>query len=199
MLKLDAVNDLLDAINLPAATALGSNPDATAAEAKLDRVSEEVQGTGWNTNTDVGITITPDINGYITFPSNLLVADLGNYNAGFRHTSVRKHPTTGAWQLYDLRHATYVFSLPIKADLITLLDFDHLTLALQRYIAARAAREYQRSKLGAAAVDKFRIEHEQETFAALTDQEGAADNLNVLTGNAHCLRITHRYNSFFGR
>jgi Tail tubular protein len=196
--ELDAVNRCLTAISSPNVTALGASADANAAQSVVDEITIEVLATGWNVNTDIQVILPPDVNGKIAPPSNALVVDLANYNPNFLSTSLRVDPADGITRLWDRKNNTFVFGQQVKADLVYNFPFANLSFALQRYIAARSARVFQRRWLGAGAVDKFLVQEEEETFAALIDEEGEADNLNILTGNPHCVLITSRYNQFYG-
>jgi hypothetical protein len=199
MQKLDAVNRCLKAIGVEKIAALGTGaPDATEAESVVDEITEEVLQTGWNTNTDVQVVLNPDVNGKIAPPANAAVIDLANYNANYLSTALRTDPTDGVRRLWDRKNNSWTFTGPVKADLVYIFPFDDLSFALQRYIAARSARVFQRRWLGSNAVDKFTVQEEEEAFAALIDEEGEADNLNILTGNPHCVLITSRYNQFYG-
>jgi hypothetical protein len=199
MQKLDAVNRCLRDIGVAKVTALGTGvPDASAAEDTVDEVTQEVLQTGWNCNTDVQVVLTPDVNGKIPVPANAAVVDLANYNPSYLSTALRIDPTDGVMRLWDRKANSWTFTQPVKADLVYIFPFDNLTFALQRYIAARSARVFQRRQLGSQAVDKFTMQEEMEAFASLIDEEGEADNLNILTGNPHCVLITSRYNQFYG-
>src|SRR3990167_1097615 len=60
--KLDAVNEMLEAINEPIAPALDTDGTSEVAEAEriLDRISTRVQSRGWPENTLFSKTLTPD-------------------------------------------------------------------------------------------------------------------------------------------
>ena len=198
MQELDAVNRCLTAIGVAQVTTLGTAPDAIAAQSVVDEITQEVLSTGWNCNTDVRVTLVPDVNGKIAPPSNAIVVDLSNYNDNYLSTALRVDPTDNVMRLWDRKNNAWTFTGPVKADLVYNFPFANLSFALQRYIAARSARVFQRRWLGAKAVDGFTVQEEQEAFAALIDEEGEADNLNILTGNPHCVLITSRYNQFYG-
>ena len=74
-------------------------------------------------------------------------------------------------------------------------DFADLTYTLQRYIAARAAREFQESVMSSVSLDAFTRRKEAETYAALLQDEAEREDANVLTDNKFTYKITRRKNN----
>lgn len=194
--KLDAVNQILDAIGEDPVSSLKSGlPDAEKAERFLDRVSKEIQAKGWHCNTDDSYTFAPDVNGKIKIPSTVLRVDTTGRDASL---DVTARFSGSSRYLYNKKDSTFVFTGSIRCRVVWLFDFAELTPELQMYIAAHTARRYQESEMGSAALDAFVKRAEQEAWAALQDSEADTEDLNVLTDSAHCRMITQRNNPFFG-
>jgi hypothetical protein len=202
MQKLDAVNGCLKAVGLSPVTSLDAGPDATKATTHVDAVSEKVQESGWSCNRDIARTFPIDVNGRCVLPAYTLSASVKDYNASVPHASVRKD-SFGIKFLWDVSNNTDNFSASapggVTVDIVYLFAFDDLTTILQRYIAERAAREYQESDLGSGMVDKFTSRKEQDAYVALVSAEAEEEDWNSLTDNDHCAMITGRNNDFFGR
>lgn len=140
------------------------------------------------------------MNGFCWLPSNTLDADASNYNPSLDRISIRVDPASGNKRLWDVKNLTFVFTQTggIKVDLIYLYDFEDLPSTLQRYIAARAAREYQEENLASGTVDKFTSRREQDCLTALISAEAEEEDWNVLTDNESVASITYRYDPFYG-
>jgi hypothetical protein len=100
-----------------------TNPEISLAESILDSVSREVQGEGWHFNTEINYPFTPDVNGHITVPSNVLqLSDNKTSNLQKYQTVLRDG------KLYDKVYHTYVFddSEPVLCDVVWFIDFEDL-------------------------------------------------------------------------
>jgi hypothetical protein len=73
MTELQAINYILNQINSPAVTApeVGM-PDYDAAVARLEEASSWVQKRGWWFNTETNVTLTPETDGTVVLPTNLM-------------------------------------------------------------------------------------------------------------------------------
>jgi hypothetical protein len=203
MNKLDAVNACLRAVTLSPVTSLTSGPDATKAATKVDEVSEAIQEEGWSVNTDYCVTLALDINGKCPLPANTLVVSGKDYNDGFSRVSLRYDPSgSGVAYLWDVDNKTFIFTTTapggVKVDITYLYAFEDLPPTLQRYIAARAAREYQESDLGSGVADKFTSRREQEALTTLLEAEADEEDWNVLRDCPSASLIASRYNIFDG-
>ena len=69
---------------------------------------------------------------------------------------------------------------------------------MQLYIARKAARSFQESAMGSAALDSFTVRSEAEAYAALMDSEAEVEDNNILQQSTHCHRATRRYNVLSG-
>ena len=134
-----------------------ANPEIATALSILDSVNREVQGEGWNFNTEINYPFTPDINGQIIIPNNVLqISDNKTSNVQQYQTVLRNG------KLYDKIAHTYIFPKtdPIKCDVVWLFDFADLAQVFQDYIAQRAARVFAGSVVGSADMVKFNQQDE---------------------------------------
>lgn len=190
--KLQAVNGCLRAIGEAPVSSLASGlVDATQAEETLDATSKEVQAKGWACNTDFEITLSQTSNGEILLADTVLRVDTSGYSRGLTLVS-RVDPNDGLRKLYNVKKQTFAIGQDVTADVVHHFAFEDLTYELQQYIAAKAARVFQETTMGSAALDKFVLRREQEAWAALMDSEAEAEDSNVLTDNDHCLYILSR-------
>lgn len=186
--KLDAVNALLDAIGEDPVDSLDSGLyQAITAERYLDRVSRKVQTGDWHFNREGKVTLTPDVNKEIVVPANALEVDASQW---FVKTQVRDG------KLYDLSKHTFSWAAPVTVDMVYLLEWFDLPEAARQYITARAAREYQRTRLGSDAMDKFLGDEEAKTLQVLNRYDSSTADYNMFDGedgDPETLRITERF------
>jgi hypothetical protein len=168
--ELDAVNTILSAVGSQPVTDLsGSAPDAAAALNTLREFSREVQDVGWHFNTENDVEFTPDTSGYIQLPPGVLKFDT---EPGETADVVLRGRT-----VYDRENHTKVFTKPLKAEVVYLLEWEELPEAARRYIMIRAARSYHDRYVGSDTIHRF-TENDEMTAAARLIEANAdqADN-----------------------
>lgn len=181
--KLDAVNELLAAINeAPVASLESGLDDADKAVAILDRISSRVQQAGWHCNTRI-TTLAPDTAGNIVVPSTAIRVDTVGVSSSI-DVSERVDPNDNIRKLWRDDTETFVFASSLKVEIIYELAFDNMTPALRTYIASRAAVTFQSRTLGAEMVDKNLKLDMQEAWSELLDDEAEREDSNLLTGNS---------------
>jgi hypothetical protein len=194
--KLEAVNKCLDGIGESPVSSLASGlADAETAERIVNETTKDVLSVGWHSNTDYEVTLVPDSSGYIHVPGTALRIDTSKYS---RTTNVvaRIDPNDNARKLFKVKDQTYVFTASVTVDIVHSFDFEDLTHELQRYIAAKSARKFQKITTASATLDKMLQEEEALALAALQDSEAESEDLNILDG-AHCQFISRR-NRYWG-
>jgi len=155
--KLQAINQMFTGIGQAPVVSLDStNPEIASAEAVLDIVSREVQGEGWHFNTEINYPFTPDNNGHIFVPSNVLqISDNKTTNVQRYQTVVRDG------KLYDKIGHTFVWPAgPISCDVVWLFDFEDLPQVFQDYITQRSARVFAGRFIGSEAMVQFNAQDE---------------------------------------
>lgn len=199
MSKLEAVNTLLTAIGeAPVTSLLSPSADVAAAVTALDRRTKAILATGWSDNTDDDVTLPLDVNGNIVIPASVITADSVGTSANI-DVLIRRDPTDNARKLWDRKNKTFVFTASPTLRVVSLLDFDALSLALATFIAADAAVEFQSNTVGSAAMDKRLQAERANAKAALDDAEAEQDDVNILTDSPHCAWITYRASQLWGR
>ena len=195
--KLEAVNIVLDAIGESPVSSLTSGlPDAEAAEAKVDEVRVEILSRGWHQNMEKSVKLKRDANNNILLSNTYLRVDTTGAD---KDLNVTQRVTGGKRLLFDVVKRTFVFERDVEADVIVDIPFDELTIELQNYIAARAARKFQESALGSASLDAFTVRAEAEAWAGLQDAEAENEDNNILRESPHLAYATYRNSPHWGR
>ena len=156
--QLQAINQMLVGIGQAPVVSLDiANPEIATALSILDSVNREVQGEGWNFNTEINYPFTPDIDGTITVPDGILqISDNKNSNVQKYQTVLRNG------KLYDkIAHSfTFPTANPLLCDIVILFDFADLPQVFQDYIAQRVARVFAGSVVGSKEMFQFNAQDE---------------------------------------
>lgn len=186
--KLDAVNTLLDAIGEDPVDSLDTGLyQAQTAERYLDRTAKKVLSGDWHFNRENKVRLSPNAAGEIEVPANAIEVDASSWHV---HTQQRGN------RLYDLSRHTFKFSAPVEVDMTVMLEWEDLPEPARQYITARAAREYQKTRLGSDSLDKFLTEEEASTLQALSRYDSSTADYNMFhpeDGDPDILYITQRY------
>jgi hypothetical protein len=171
--KLEAVNIMLSTIGEAPVNSLSSGlVDAEMAETILNSTSRAVQADGWNFNTELDYPITPDVNGQINLPTNILRAD-----AALTPTS--KDLVQRGLRMYDKKNHTFTINDTVDLDVVLELSFEDLPEVVKRYITIKASRVFQARVLGSDTLHKFTQEEEQQALFALKEFESATEDFNI--------------------
>ena len=191
--KLEAVNLMLDTIGERPVSSLSSGlADAETAERMFNRVNADVQSVGWHVNRDRKYELTRDSDDKFPLPSTTLSVDTVE-----EHKWINVANRNG--YLYDIKNKSLTWTATTNNDYSTLYvditqeqDYTELPYTLQRYIAAKAAREFQESVMKSIALDSFAMRKEQQTYAALLQDEAEKEDANILMDNDYAYKITRR-------
>ncbi len=143
--RLEAVNRILSANGYSRTSDLASGrKDVRDADAVLSEVDRLVQAEGWYFNRDRTVTFSPNADGEIVFPGDVLRADSAEppFRTGVTISQTQDEVIKRGNRLYNLTDRTFVFSGNITLDLVRMLDFEDLPEEARSYITARAAREF---------------------------------------------------------
>ena len=110
------------------------NPEVAFVYGLLMESNQDVQNEGWVFNRENHYPLTPNADGEIVFPSNILRLDMFD-NAIYRTTNVVRRDG----KLYDKLRHTYEFTDTIHADIVWLFPFEDLPSVFKRYITIRAS------------------------------------------------------------
>jgi hypothetical protein len=156
--QLQAINQMLTGIGQAPVVSLDiANPEIATALSILESVNREVQGEGWNFNTEINYPFTPDNDGEVVVPGNVLqIADNKTSNVQKYQTVLR------GGKLYDKISHSYSFptNAPLLCDVVWLFAFEDLPQVFQDYIAQRAARVFAGSVVGSKEMFQFNAQDE---------------------------------------
>tara|TARA_B110000967_G_C18661067_1_gene448192 strand:+ start:72 stop:698 length:627 start_codon:yes stop_codon:yes gene_type:complete len=176
--QLQAVNILLSTIGEAPVSSLSSGLlDAETAETLINEVSRNVQSTGWNFNTELNLTISPNEAGEVVLPVEYVRADLAQSLTKFR-SSTEEYILRGQ-RMYDKVKHSFIISKPLKLDVVTLLNFAYLPEVARRYITAKASRIFQERVVGSDTLSAMNRQDESEALYALREMEGDNGDYNI--------------------
>ena len=142
----------------------------------LESVNREIQGEGWHFNTEINYPFTPDVNGEILIPGNVLaISDNKTSNAQRYQTVLRNG------KLYDKIYHTYTFAPggPVRCDVTWLFDFEDLPQVFKDYITQRAARVFAGRALGSQEVVAFNGQDELNLRANCLAYDTGTSEVNI--------------------
>lgn len=157
--ELDAVNQILGAVGqAPVTTLDDTNPDVAIAYDTLQEVNREVQSEGWGFNTENEYPFTPDVNGNISIPDNVLMLDLSDLFENRGYQVVKRNG-----KLYNKTDHTYTWTSTLKCDVVWLFDFVDLPTPVRDYIVARASVQASSKMIGDPTI--FQLLQQKESLA----------------------------------
>jgi len=133
--ELSAVNSILGSIGQSPVTNLNfTNPEIEFIYNLLKESNVEVQSEGWVYNREDHYPFTPDANGNISIPANILRMDVCEEEV-YRTSDVVKRDG----KLYNKVEHTYEFKEPIDMNVVWLFPFEDLPQPFKRLIVAKAS------------------------------------------------------------
>lgn len=139
MTELEALNTMLATIGSSGITSIDNpqNADALMAKSALNLASREVQSERWYFNVEHNFPLTPNSEGEITLPNNIVNVDfLGRFGE-------RQDITIREGKLYDRTRHTYKFDKTLYANIQYMLDFNDLPETAKIYVTIKACRIFQ--------------------------------------------------------
>ena len=112
------------------------NPEIAFVHQLLMEVNSDVQNEGWVFNRELHYPLTPDADGQIYVPENVLRMDMHD-NATYRTTDF----VLRGGKLYDKMNHTYTFNphVAIEFDITWKWEYEELPSVFKRYITLRAS------------------------------------------------------------
>lgn len=185
---LSAVNRILSNIGQAPTTGLISgNPLVEMAEVILAEVNVAVQSEGWIFNTEYGYPFTPDPDGFIEIPLNVLALDSNGLSNVFLVIREGK--------LYDKAAHSYVFDGVQKLDVTWLFDFVDLPEAAKEYITIRAGNVFAGRSVGSSEAVAFGQREEVMSRATLMEYDTQQGDYNIFQ-NKDGYTTYQSYNTF---
>ena len=160
--ELPAVNEILASVGQAPVTTLDqTNPDVAIAYDTLTNVSREVQAEGWTFNTEEFYELTPDVNGEVLIPNNVLQIDL-HAEKDNQYEAIRRNG-----KLYEKVNHTYDWTTltnweKVACDIVWFFDWVDLPRPIQDYIVARAATLVSSRIVGDS--QQYRMLQEKEMY-----------------------------------
>lgn len=174
--ELTAVNDMLSAIgDTPVNSLTGLvTPTVTIARNILAMENRKLQSKGWHFNTDYDYRLTPDTDGIIWVPANMLKVDLRVELYGLSYDPVIRNG-----KLWDKKNRTFVWPEAIEAQIRWLFPFDELPETAKQYIMIRAGRVFVDRMVGDDSVIIFTRNDEELAWASLREEEADQADYNI--------------------
>lgn len=133
--ELNAVNSVLGAIGQSPVTTLDfENPETSFVYNLIQECSRDVQDEGWVFNRENYYPFTPNADGEILIPANILRMDVSE-NDVYRCTDVVKRDG----KLYDKIRHTFKFKGKFYFDVVWLFPFTDLPSTFQRFVTHMAS------------------------------------------------------------
>ncbi len=163
--ELPAVNEILASVGQAPVTTLDqTNPDVAIAYDTLIRVSREVQAEGWCFNKEYNIKESPDTDGYISYPEDVLQMDLTINSANGNKDVVRRNG-----RLYDKVEHTDVWTDDVYVDKVFKLDWVDLPVPFQDYVVSKAATIVSSRIVG--DTEQYKMLQQKEAYCRSTVME----------------------------
>ena len=177
--ELSAVNSILGSIGQSPVTSITGNalqnPEISLVVNILSEVNKDVQTESWHFNTEYGIKVEPDSNGYFEVPTDAIAYDINDGQADRFRDVVKRNG-----RLYDLVEHTDVFTAPLKIDKVTLYQFTDVPPPIQRYIIARASRRAASQLVSNTELVKLLRLTEEETRASALEYDCQQGDANFM-------------------
>ena len=173
--ELSSVNSILGAIGQAPISRIYNNtddelvyvnPEISFIHQLLLEVNSDVQNEGWVFNTENCLPLTPNSDGEILVPANVLRLDMCD-NATYRTTNF----VLRGGKLYDKYKHTFKFDpqTAIHFDVVWKWEYEELPSAFKRYITLRASGRAATQMV--ANADLVKLLSTQEAFARATCME----------------------------
>lgn len=185
--ELEAVNEMLNAIGEGQVSSLDTgNADVAQCVRLLRDHSRKCQSKGWWFNREEEFTITPDIDGQLILPANVLRVDpTGDerYDKPFIQRGLK---------LYDPVNHTYAFTDPVTVELVVGLDWDSLPQTARSFITASAGLEFTDTDIANEVRHTFTKARRDEAYLELLKEEAEASDHNMLRDSDTGLEMLRR-------
>lgn len=178
--KLGMVNQCLLAIGevpLAEGTVLEDLQEGTDGAIARDIVAStvlDIMSQGWFFNTDTDYKLYPDIGGFITVPPTFIRIDAGA-------KEIRGRYVLRGLRVYDRQEQTFLFASYITVKAVYAVAYEEIPLSAYRYIAIRAARQFQETVVGSGTLYQFTVNAENEALANMQREHLQYEDYNLLS------------------
>jgi hypothetical protein len=182
--KLSAINIILSNVGQSPVTNIdANNPAIKLAESILDEVTNALQTEQWHFNTEQDYPFTPDANGEIIVPANLLALDLVPWDD--IDLVIR------GGKLYDKKRHSYTFTEVLYLDVVWTFDFVDMPEVFKQYAAIRAANLFAGRAVGSTEAVKYSEREESIARAACMEYETRQADYNIFSDVAGDTSVIH--------
>ena len=177
--ELSAVNSILGAIGQAPITTLKTSTGNNSLSSQISENPEiafifnilrdaniDTQSEGWHFNTEYHVKFSPDSNGNILIPNDVVSLD-----AHDNYTRRTKDLVRRQGKLYDKINHTYMFTSDIDLDVVKLYEFEDLPIVFRRYIVYRASRVAATQLVANPQLVRLLGVQEQQARAAIQEYE----------------------------
>lgn len=178
MTKLQAVNEMLEAVGLPAVAALdtGGTSEEGEAEATLDREVERILSRGWACNTIEERTFAPVTN---------IISMVGVLN--FSGSKFGQHYVIQHGRLIDPVNDKTTFTESVTlTNVVLLLTWDQIPQHVQQYIIASAVLSFVRYK-------RQDVQEDRRYAAKLVEAKSHAQTVDARQQDVNITETFHAY------
>ena len=178
--KLGMVNQCLLAIGevpLADGTVLADLQPGTDGAIARDIVASvviNIMSHGWFFNTDTAFKLYADTDGFITVPPNFIRIDGGHYNTRGRFI-------LRGTRLYDREKQTFKMDTYVVVDTVYTVSYEDMPQSAYRYMALRAARQFQETVVGSDTLYRFTVNAEQEALSNMQREDLQYMDVNLLS------------------
>jgi len=156
--------------------------DVLLADSLLDTVDREVQSRGWHFTREFNITLSPDGDGFIFIPTDIVRISeapihLRTTNKALTNPVNEADLIKMGNRLYNRTDRDFTFDSDVTLHWERRRDFDDLPEAARIYITARASRKFYFRLRGSDSRDLG--EDEARTHATLIQEEHRIDRQNA--------------------
>ena len=170
-----ATNSVLSNAGLaPVSSLSNENPMVAMATNLLLETSRNIQVEGFAFNTEHHYPLTPDVNGEIVVPDNVLSLDIYDLQ------TLKEDPVLRGNRLYDRYNHTFVFTHPLEGDVVWCFDFVDCPEAFKSYVTIRAANLFAGRAVGSVEAVKFGEREELLARAAFLNYDAQQGDYNFL-------------------
>lgn len=178
--KLGMVNQCLLAIGeVPLADGtvlddLQPGTDGAIARDIVASVVIDVMSSGWFFNTERDTKLYPDVDGFISVPPTFIRIDAGSQEERGRYIM-------RGLRVYDRKEQTYKFDDFITVNVILSVNYEDMPQSAYRYMALRAARQFQETVVGSGTLYTFTVNAEDDALANMQREQLQYEDYNLLS------------------
>ena len=165
--ELSSVNSILASIGQAPIPRLNfENPQIALIYQLLQEASSDVQNEGWVYNTECYYPLTPNAEGIIEIPENVLRMDVSD-NEVIRTTDVVQRDG----KLYNKMDHSYIFEGTFHMDIVWKFPYKDLPSVFKRYITAKASSRAATQIIGNPQLAQMLQQQEAMTRASCVEYE----------------------------